>query len=207
MNKAPKNRIDYYKGFNLSKNNANDLLKAAQVVAENGLWGTGCALCVLSCEESIKACFILVKEHHPNTDIEAYNDIFRKHYIKHENIVELIGFFQSAINQREAMSSSFMAIYKQLDSKMKPQFNKAYSTLFEDLEFISQMKSLERSHEEVKAWWKKADDLKKKGFYVDQPKETGNWISPTDLTQEDYLEAEKILLATDVINESGNRSS
>lgn len=46
--------------------------------------------------------------------------------------------------------------------------------------------------EEAKIWWKKADGLKMKGFYVDRVNET--WHNPKSLTEEQYKEVQKYTL-------------
>ena len=139
-------------GAKLSYENANQLFKATGHLNRQGLHGPANALCVLAFEEAAKA-VSLIYTAEGVSDAKWLLTMFREHRTKHK----LAANVASLIARRIGREGVPIALKRETISGSK----------------ISAM---------IESWSLQADELKKRGFYVDFV--DGNWLTPSQVTEE-----------------------
>lgn len=156
-----------FEGFSLCRENAKQHMNCAQLMFEKEIYGIANSHLILGAEEAIKATLILAQYFNVDTEIKSIKPYFKKHEIKHEKGKE--------------MDEAYKVII--------PIINALKAILRRDvLSFLQNALKLINSNESVE-WWKRANDQKNKGFYVDYT--DGKWISPTHFSTQDYSESKK----------------
>ncbi len=174
----PKNEL--WNGFSKCYKNAEELYKSAKTLYKKKLYGSACSLMVLSTEESAKACClfeIFISGDQKGQDLKK---CFRQHKHKH-NIIYNTLFWHGLMEVFYKHMSSVKEDRKiDKDDYRKESLSRICDTLKDWTENKENDPSLENSK-----WKKLADDIKKKGFYVDYENDT--WLTPQDLNKDDYL--------------------
>ncbi|MEZ4720664.1 MAG: AbiV family abortive infection protein [Flavobacteriales bacterium] len=171
----------FMQGFRHSIINARNQFEHALQIAESEHYGLASSILVISAEESMKAYAILSRALFPFIEFENYNKVFRDHKFKIESIRGLVAMdalFQAAmihiqepkIKALETDSSNMSAIRKQgIDNMVKWLDDDIQGRSDFDTELI---------------WWKKAQSLKERGFYVSDKSAT--WVTPDSVTKAEF---------------------
>jgi AbiV family abortive infection protein len=153
-------------GASVAATNAHDLLEAARRLGRVGFHGPASALLVLALEESEKArALLVIVTGHDRQRLsvdELRNIIFRDHGLRHRTAL--------------AESMSPMFILRHLNPRKPPN---------------ALQKRQDESESAAIRWHLGANDLKKRGFYVDLV--DGRWHSPRDIDEDTFTEGLEIV--------------
>jgi AbiV family abortive infection protein len=188
---------DYFeRGFDIIHKNAKALFDVAETAASMGHFGIGCSLMILSTEESIKATLCSIKFNDPNFPLDHWEEVFKYHKIKHEHIMGMLFVLiiksEMENNLRKEFRDKMGPIAEEhgLDwDEFEADF---YRVLNEKVEFGKEDVLPDINGTALKQWWKKADQLKQAGFYVD--KTSTAWKTPETILLADYEQARKYSL-------------
>jgi AbiV family abortive infection protein len=167
----------YIQGFKLSVENAKRLFDAAEVLAKTKEYPIANSLLILSAEEAAKAFYLFMQHHYPDmVEKKSLEKVFKDHDFKLEAIRQLstMGIIM------EAMSNIlYVPVIKAI---IKDKSDKEISQIKNDR--VTNMKNWfegavkNKSHlSQTDMWWKHAEKLKEKGFYVELHRD--KWSSPT----------------------------
>lgn len=154
----------------------------SQELAATEHYGVATSLCILPAEESIKAIFILQQSIAPDEKISDFDKIFRSHKVKHEYLIELMKLMDLIRFQmmEQYLRYAPTRALRRMFAKKFPEFEKIHRDL------IKHLKPLQEMHA-ILDWFKKANDLKNRGLYLDiQDKE---WKVPKDIDAKAYQTA------------------
>lgn len=180
-------------------------LKIANILAESKYYGSAISHIVLGIEELIKylVYLIYITQSDSFTE-EEINGIFSKHSIKHNLIKE----FSNSISSE--FSDTFLKYIlksitgQELNDKESEIENSRFKEIGNFLYHVYKEINLPE-HERIEfiEWLNKSNDLKNKGFYVD---ETNNeWTFPSDIRKSEFMIANRfailLLKQTKVIND------
>lgn len=154
--------------------NANAHFECAQESGKIRHYGIANSLLILSVEECIKCAALL--SGYLNVKIPfAIEPIFYKHRDKHKQAAEV----------QPLMEEIFLikSIVQTILEKRKLTF----SFILDLALLVIFLKNYEKKKEKIALWWKEANNLKNKGFYVDF--KNNNWVSPDCFNEENYIES------------------
>lgn len=162
--------------------NGDDLLKVSKLSADIGRHGIALSILILGAEEYVKAIVLLLKANGVRVfDVPEIRQIFRDHKKKHEvaTFIELANIIEPIIklsdwndNRRRRKQLHF---WKKINQNIKE--------LSDALQTFQQIS-------ESYNWWEKADEYKKRGFYVDY---NNKLQTPNDFIKKDYVQAENVV--------------
>lgn len=183
---------DFKKGSKLALENAKKHFAAADSIKDISL-GIANSHLILATEETIKADLLDRMAINPNWMDEDFDKFFRNHTHKHKESLktQFMGLFIGEIFDRIFSTSGKLKNSKLSKEKKETIANKWTSKTSEILSDIEA--SVNRKLESNKMWWDNANNSKNLGFYVGLIKETGDWIGPFDLTQEQFEESLNIV--------------
>lgn len=160
---------DYEKGFEECADLSLQHFKSAELLAKESHYNIALGHIVIGAEESIKA-MVYYSYIVDFLNIEGTEGLFKDHATRHKLLSDvhwiwrnLIDTFINSFNNEE--TRKILAII--------------------DAQSIN-------DERRIRNWWKKANKLKNKGWYVTYS--NGNWMTPKDITKEDVSEAQAITL-------------
>jgi len=186
---------DYFKqGCELAIENANRLSKIAKVAAQEGEFSVACSLSILAAEEAVKASFLLVKQYGKGENLDDYDKIFRDHKTKHKHLPDTSNLFEFLVGLLYTEHGIFKYLFDMLDryadkltEEQKPAMSNFRKALLIILDRVQKTEDKVKVNiEDSKKWWKQADLLKMRGFYVDDLKVS--WHDPKIFTEEKFKE-------------------
>jgi AbiV family abortive infection protein len=151
-------------GAVLASENAERLYMASAILSREGLIGQATALCVLSFEEGAKSIALTFRSQGVQNE-DVIKRCFREHVLKHS-----IGSNMGSFSTRQLQKMGFNANFNEIT--------------FDAAEMEAR----------ILEWEKIADNLKKRGFYVDY--QNGNWVTPNQITK---VQWETGVIATGVV--------
>lgn len=156
--------------------NACSMQELSMRAAENGNYGLGCSLLILSMEECVKSIVILMLLVDVKPDFEV-GEIFEKHSSKHfqaDRIIELLSILIPIVNIFES------GITKSEKMRRIMAFSLSYVTGQFKIDSV-----------ENEVWFKEtANNLKNNGLYVGVANE--QFTSPFDVSKSDFLRAKSM---------------
>lgn len=186
-------------GAELTLENARRLEESARILGEQGIHGPAVSLLVLAGEEAAKASFFaqhVVKEDYPDEEVRK---LLMRHTPRHDiaRMYPVLQYLAEQVVEREIQKRADELEdwnQKEVDPENpNPERLDAIGALIRRIsaEMAESLLELELDAELAKEfeWWKQANDLKMRGFYVD-PVEDG-WKTPSRLSESDYREAAK----------------
>ncbi len=186
----------YLHGYEIAIDNARRLHKIANKAAEELAFGIACSLSILSAEEAMKAFSLLVKHFNPNETIDDFEKIFSDHKTKHQHLPETVDLFETIIELVYTEHGIVNYLFEMMDrlaseipAEKRQKFLEDRETLSATLGKYRKPPTSKIDIEKAKEWWKKANSIKNRGFYVDRS--NGTWHNPNSFTKENYLEAEQ----------------
>jgi AbiV family abortive infection protein len=164
-----------------AKNNAWVHFEAAEGLSRSGHTGLAISHFVLSIEESIKAHTLITFALKHNDDLELLAGAFSSHRAKHDAALAFSG--ASALLAPIAVK---LAERSSIDSKEKEDAAAVLAGWGQKLDFEVLLASFDLD------WWKQANSMKEKGFYVDVDRNSGVWIAPDSIPQSEAVKARDI---------------
>lgn len=178
----------YRSGYDLALQNAKTLFNVANIACNEKAYGVACSLNILSSEETLKAGFLSIKCYNPDGKLNAFEKIFHKHQVKHEQLKEFVEFQKNM----QAIMKLFVDMHKPVIDTLKEtsaliQLNnvKEISDLENDLLLFKRSSELSLNMPGVLNWLENANNEKNRGFYVDKGKD--NWFSPSEIQQARFI--------------------
>ncbi len=176
-------------GFKLCHKNADTHFKTAISAADKSYYGIANSHLILAVEECIKATYFLQKIFSPEKKINV-GQIFFSHTEKHDagwgsckGIIEASEVFLNMTYE--------VGLKKIKDPKLK---QKLMDDFREAKEFGKRLNTIK-----IKSWWRKANQNKNRGFYVDF--KNGKWITPhNSISKRDYLNSYAIVGSFMMVN-------
>jgi len=159
-------------GALLSVDNARSLFDSAKCVADTKCYGAAISLLILSSEEAVKAMVSYAFGIGFQFDPDGMKKYFQSHKFRHETVVS------AATIMSYSMSHSDMALSEE-------KFRDGFINICKNIINDHDGKGFSSEVVELRKWWKGANNLKNKGLYVDVV--NGDWITPKDLSKDDYL--------------------
>jgi len=162
--------------------NGSDLLKVSKASSDIGKHGIALSLLILGAEEYVKSIIILLKANGVRVfDVPEIRQIFRDHKKKHEvatfiefaNIIEPIILLSDWNENRKRR-------------KKLPFWERFIQNLSDFSAALQPFQQISESYN----WWEKADEYKKRGFYVDY---NNRLQTPNDFIIKDYEKAEMVV--------------
>lgn len=182
-----KRKSEFYKtGSRLAIKNSMGLLKAALEANKIEEDGIACSLTVLSAEESIKAFVCGVRHYFPERSIEGFDKVFRDHEWKHTEIRRVFGLLHQ-LNHNLAEKGDFIIsdISKWRSRSTDESYQNLVNNFLQYAEEYVQLAQIEsRFNPDILLWFSKANELKKRGFYVDE--KGGKWHDPREFSSNDF---------------------
>lgn len=157
--------------------NHKELFESAEILAQNNKFGPAISILILSAEELVKASFFFLKAQGLHLHrIEKHDKIFYIHTTKHEGAAsyQLITLIETIIQIFDK------ELYDNDPNRKKGQI--AQNIVKGIYHALKGALNIKKNID----WWEKADDLKKRGLYVDFENEI---LLPQSLTYDDYREA------------------
>lgn len=185
----------YIEGFNHALDNSFSLQKIAALAFIEGEYGIACSLNILAAEEAVKANFILIKHYNPNTEINDFKEIFKKHDVKHEHLKGIAAIHEVQLKRFKIdleIFDQFLAIID-LMPENKNRYLSDFSMWFEVKDWITRFEKSKVTYKELALWAEKANNDKNNGFYVDL--RNGKWTTPKSFIKEKYLFESKYTVA------------
>ncbi|MEO6728786.1 MAG: AbiV family abortive infection protein [Candidatus Dojkabacteria bacterium] len=182
------NTTDFYKeGYCLALQNAKTLFSMANTASLESNFGIACSLNILASEEVLKASFLLIKYYYPEGKINEFDNIFRKHTVKHDQLKQYVEFqikmqvdIKSFVVTYLPIINSLQDITPILPEQKKQEINELVGTI-----------ALFKKHSELSldingifSWLENANTDKNRGFYVDRSKD--KWLSPNHITKQKF---------------------
>lgn len=168
--------MNYEEGYLLTKKNFKVLHKSAKQAFKNRFYGLACSLNILASEELIKSLIIFIQPYIKDQDAKPYNQIFRKHPIKHEALIEFLNSNYNSITHFESITITNLELLKSLKPHKQLEYKKQINQAQKIKDRIHKIKLFEISFEEISIWLKEANKNKNHGLYVDI--QDNRWISP-----------------------------
>lgn len=165
-------------GFKLSYENSSTLFEAAEELSSKNFTSLAISLIILSAEEALKTILFLIKINKTSPENEFdIQKLFSSHGYKHYILEDIFDIFLEPQKQIVETLQSFLN-----DLELK---NKTIDTLKNAFNDNYKRRTSVLNSEDIISWWRNANDLKMRGFYLDY--KNGEWISPKTLNREDYL--------------------
>ena len=190
-----KDELFYKNGYEIAIENARRLYFIAEKSAQENIFSIASSLSILAAEEALKASFLLVRHFAPEEKPDDFDKIFRDHKTKHRYLPETSDLFEIIVELLYTEHGIFKYLFDQIDKyigkfpdSQKEPLLKARKILLNFLEKTQFQNKEKVNIEEAKKWWKKADLLKIRGFYVDQLNDT--WHNPGTFTKIQYDEVQ-----------------
>ena len=186
----------FNEGYELSLQNAVNLLHVADEAALGKNYGVACSLNVLAAEEALKASFLNIKHHHPTGEINEFDRIFYKHTVKHKELRRYVEFQIKLQSDLKAYAQFYSPIVTNII-----EFNKKFLIhKKDDLDSLNENLSLLKKHSDINLnldgiilWLENANNIKNKGFYVDKLKTS--WSAPQNVSVEQFENERKYTIA------------
>lgn len=178
----------YIEGFKIALDNSFSLKKIADLAFTEGEYGIACSLNILAAEEAVKANFILIKHYNPNTEINDFEKVFKKHPVKHDHLKGIAAVHEVQLKRFRTVLEVFdkyLAIIDQMPENLKEKSLDDFSTWFEIKDWVRRFEERKVTYEEIALWADKANNDKNNGFYVDL--RNGKWTTPKSFIQEKYV--------------------
>lgn len=182
----------YIEGYNLAIENANSLFKIATKAAEENEFGVACSLNILSTEEAIKAVFLIVKHHYPDSQIEDFEEIFKDHKIKHKNLKYFLESSKQFVDDISKMYSLFLKVESLgnfLPAKRQEELREEFSDIHYHGQRITELKKNEIILAKTLNWLDNANTDKNNGLYIGKKKNV--WLTPKSFTNKKYEKEKK----------------
>ena len=177
-------------GIKLLRKNAFYHYDAAKLLHTNGLNGLSITHSILSSEEAVK-CLVLFNLYTgaKQMDEEIIINIFSSHNIRHSAVIatwdELT---HSSVSLAKHLVFQIDTMLKNSPQELKDQLQ----SLKQDyLEILDKKQNLNSNSKKFKKWYKKANEYKNKGLYVDF--ENGDWTKPDEFSTFQSAEANNIV--------------
>lgn len=191
MGENTKKQLDHHSGFKLSLENAQAHIKSAEILAKEVNYGIATSHLVLSAEEGLKAYIIFTKYYDKDIVIKDFDKYFSSHSFKHESISDILFNINFIGKMLDVIINPIQEqVVKKKGKITTKEFLNARKQVVPNL--ISWLKGMPEI-EYNKDWWKKANNLKMRGFYVDINKGAKQWISPTAITEGQYQQSHSIV--------------
>lgn len=162
-------------GFNSVLHNANAHFQSAQILANNKLFGIAVSHLILATEEAVKAFHFWAKMLLPKEDIDI-TGVFSSHPTKHQSAVDIADFIAKLQLEYRAIATEQIL--------QCPDFSEQQKNIVAKDKILVDLKFNELKSEKVRNWWRQANSIKNKGFYVDYKDE--NWVKPDDIDKKEY---------------------
>ncbi len=182
------NKDFYIEGYELALDNSFSLKKIADLSFAEGEFGIACSLNIIAAEEAVKANFILIKHYNPETEINDFKEVFRKHPVKHDHLKGIAAAYEVQLKRFKSdleVFDKFLAIIDLMPENIKEKSLDDFSTWFEIKDWVKRFEERKITYEEVAMWADKANDDKSNGFYVDL--RNGKWTTPKSFIKEKFL--------------------
>ena len=173
---------------------SNQHFQAAKELASKELYGIANSHLILGAEEAFKSLLFFMRLENDSPDIKI-DYLFKDHNQRHKVIKEHYAAFKSFT---DIYLSTFIETGKKkfrhlLDSSDLEQSLEKRKKFFEEF-----------GETRINEWWNNANQKKNQGFYIDF--RDNNWIKPTQITEEDYLDSynlvSELILTSDIIRTS-----
>jgi AbiV family abortive infection protein len=187
--------IDYLDGFKLAIQNSKRLSNIADKSAQENEFGIACSLNILSIEEAIKACFLLIKHYNPHDQIQDFDKIFKYHKVKHEHLEKFAFVFKVEFLQLKSLIGELnKTLYLFQDivdrAKIKVTVEDYFSQFLDTKAWVDKLSNDEIDLKNIVKWLKTANDLKNNGFYVGLAQDQV-WKSPSIISENEYRESKQ----------------
>ena len=174
-------------GAPIAFKNAQSLLAISQSAAKDRHYGAAVALHVLAVEEASKAYALFVYAAVPEEANDKFLvDIFRHHKLKHGGAALTLFWVYYGMTLK--------TLYEEVEEKIKQGAPPELTRKKMMKEFIATVQSWSVTDDNPLArimyWYKEANALKNRGFYVDW--QTKTWKSPAEVTLKEYETAEEV---------------
>ncbi|MGL5946076.1 MAG: AbiV family abortive infection protein, partial [Sediminibacterium sp.] len=177
----------YIDGFKLTLENSLSLKKIADLSFAEGEYGIACSLNILAAEEAVKANFILIKHYNPNTEINDFKEVFRKHTVKHDHLKGIAAVHEVQLKRFKTdleVFDKFLGIIDQIPDEIKQKTLADFSPWFKVKDLVKRFEERKVTYDEIALWADKANNDKNNGFYVDI--RSGGWATPKSFIKEKY---------------------
>lgn len=171
---SPIRNEKYITGAELMLSNALNLRSSAEDLARSERYGYATALLFLAAEEALKAVVYYSAGNGIDPDPDGVENYHKSHKKRHGLARALLVSFYyaektgSKMDNRGALGQAIAEVIKQLVADVQND------------ELPEQVRT-------VLQWWKRANDLKQRGMYVDE--EPDGWSAPSEVSQDTYKEA------------------
>jgi AbiV family abortive infection protein len=171
------------KGISLSNQSASDHLRAAQLLAADGIYSIATSHLVLAGEEAAKATVLHIRLLELTKGIQLqifdYDEIAKifsqhktKHFFAKENQKKLLVLLEAIIKKAKSVIES-----NEIEDK-----EEGLKNLDNVFNFISDESNME--------WWNHANNNKNRGFYVGYQ---NGWQIPSEIGEEEYSKGYKVV--------------
>ncbi len=145
----------YYEGFKLSLDNSISLQRIAELAAQEHEFGIACSLNILAAEEAVKANFILIKHYNPDTEINDFKEVFRKHQTKHDHLKGIAAVHEVQLNRFKTdleIFETFLLIIEQMPDPIKNKTKTDFSIWFEIKDWVKRFEERKVTYQEIAKW-------------------------------------------------------
>lgn len=182
----------FKKGGSLCLENAKDHFQCAETIAMNNLFGIASSHLVLAAEEASKAYILLVRSIMGNKEQESFKELFRSHELKQGTSSALSVLMLLFGTLRENIFDwQFEYSKEDLDNDTKlAEFRKRRdNAVNQHMDWLKKQLNEDSMIGRLSAWWKRANNLKNSGFYVDLV--NSKWLSPKDISKDKFYESKE----------------
>jgi AbiV family abortive infection protein len=167
--------LRYYTGGKLAMENAQRLVDLSILAADKKSFGAGNSLLVLGAEEAVKGYLCIHKYYRPLEEIPDFDQIFADHRVKHTHISKLLSSMKLVLEQSQQalryVDDNLGKLIELFTHESGIAPTSEQSEQLKQLIFLMRAVAhnpLKYSADELSKWWKQAEDIKQKGFYVDR---------------------------------------
>lgn len=180
----------FLEGYRFMIEHAQSLIKSAELLADNKLFGLATSVMIIAAEETVKAYFTFGKYADPDSVTEdEFENSFKYHSFKFKNIK---GMKEWGEYFKVLFEEFYMPILLLSEGTSKAKTKKIRQVAFNKA--IERLKDSTRKENvnKEKEWWNRAQTIKETGLYVN--KTATGWILPSKIAEKDYKETKRYVL-------------